>query len=40
MLVFQDMDPQQEAQAVLDTEAQAATKEPAAGDALYVVSNK
>ena len=40
MIVFPTMSGQEEAQAVLDTEAKAAAAEPAAGDALYAVSNK
>ena len=40
MIVYPSMSGQQEAQAVLDTEAKAAAAEPAAGDALYAVGNK
>lgn len=39
-LIFPQLSGQQEAQAVLETEQAAAAADPAAGDALFVVSNK
>ena len=39
-IVFQDMTPTQEAEALLAEEEKARAGEPAAGDAVYVVSNK